>query len=298
MDNKGIFFGTNEIKHLKTAGVFTSSKSRGQNFLVDANIPKKIAEHSGINSSNVAFEVGAGFGALTAELTGLAAHVVAVELDRRLASILRDMFADVSNISVHEGDILKVDINKMLEELLPKSFAQCEVHVCANLPYNITTPAISTLVEADVFKSLTIMVQKEVAERLVARPGTSDYGAFSVFSGYHTVPEILFDVSPECFYPRPNVTSSVLRMAIREKKFLSGEREKFFFRVVRAAFSQRRKTLVNALYSAFGSTYSKEDISGAVCKLGLGEKVRGEMLGIDEWLQLCNYLLMILDNGQ
>jgi len=296
MDNKVTFFGTNEIKHLKIAGLFTSSKSRGQNFLIDANIPKKIAEHSGINSSNIAFEVGAGLGALTAELSGLAAHVVSVELDRRLVPILRDMFADTSNVSIAEGDILKVDIEKILREFLPQNIEQSDIHVCANLPYNITTPAISTLVESNLFKSLTLMVQKEVAERLVARPGTSDYGAFSVFSQYHTIPEMLFDVSPECFYPRPGVTSSVLRMAIRENKLLSGDKEKFFFRVVRAAFSQRRKTLVNALYSVFGSTYSKESISAAVCKLGLGEKVRGEMLGIDEWLQLCNYLLMILDN--
>ena len=296
MDNKELLFGINEIKHLKIAGVFTSSKSKGQNFLIDKNIPKKIAELSGINSSNVAFEIGAGLGALTAELSRVAEYVVSVELDRRLIPILRDMFSGVTNISIAEGDILKVDIRRLLGEVLPDGAKDSDIHVCANLPYNITTPAITTLIETNIFKSLTIMVQKEVAERIAASPGTSDYGAFSVFSQYYTIPEILFEIPPECFYPRPSVTSAVLKMTIRDNKLLAGDEEKFFFRVVRAAFSQRRKTLVNALHSVFGSTHSKENIVVAVCKLGLGDKVRGEVLGIDQYAEICNYLLINLDN--
>ncbi|MCL2248691.1 MAG: 16S rRNA (adenine(1518)-N(6)/adenine(1519)-N(6))-dimethyltransferase RsmA [Oscillospiraceae bacterium] len=290
MNNLKILFGANEIKYLGATGVFAFTRSRGQNFLIDANIPRKIADLSGINSSHVVFEVGAGLGALTAQLSAVAHHVVAVELDKRLVPILLDVFSESTNISVIEGDILKINIKQTLENVLPEEIHSREIHVCANLPYNITTPAISTLIETDIFSSLTIMVQKEVAERIVAAPGTSDYGAFSIFSQYHSKPEILFDVPPDCFYPRPTVTSSVLKMTIHDKKLLSGEEENFFFKVVKAGFSQRRKTLVNALHSTFSSTHSKAEIMEAVSKLGLGEKVRGETLGIPEYVSLCNYL--------
>jgi 16S rRNA (adenine1518-N6/adenine1519-N6)-dimethyltransferase len=229
-------------------------------------------------------------GALTAKLSETAHHVVAVELDKRLVPILLDMFGESANISIIEGDILKLNIKQTLEKALPEASRSRKIHVCANLPYNITTPAISTLIEAGIFKSLTIMVQKEVAERIVAAPGTSDYGAFSIFAQYHSKPEILFDVPPDCFYPRPTVTSSVLKMVIHDKKLLSEDEEKFFFKVVKAGFSQRRKTLVNALHSTFGSTHSKAEIAAAVSKLGMGEKVRGETLGIEEYASLCNYL--------
>jgi len=290
MNNSKILFGANEIKYLGATGVFTFTKSRGQNFLIDANIPRKIADLSGLSSSHIAFEVGAGLGALTAQLSAVAHHVVAIELDKRLVPILLDVFSETPNVSVIEGDILKLNIKETIERTLMKESYGREIHVCANLPYNITSPAIATLVEADIFKSLTIMVQKEVAERIVAVPGTSEYGAFSIFSQYHSEPEILFDISPDCFYPRPTVTSSVLKMAIRDKKLLSGDEEKFFFKVVKAGFSQRRKTLVNALHSTFSGTHSKAEILEAVSKLGLGEKVRGETLGIEAYISLCNYL--------
>jgi len=285
MNDRKILFGINEIKYLMASGVFSSTKSRGQNFLIDANIPRKIVEYSRVNSSHIAFEVGAGLGALTNELAMAAKHVVSVELDKRLVPILQDTFSKNENVSIIEGDILKIDIKKVLQDV-----ADSEIHVCANLPYNITTPAIITLVESGIFKSMTLMVQKEVAERIVAAPGTSDYGAFSVFSQYHSIPEILFHVSPECFYPRPSITSSVLKMSLREKKLLSGDDEKLFFRVVKGAFSQRRKTLVNALHASFSATHSKENIAEAVCKLGRGEKIRGEALGIDEFMKLCELL--------
>jgi len=290
MNNSKTLFGANEIKYLGATGVFTFTKSRGQNFLIDANIPRKIAELSGISSTHIAFEVGAGLGALTAKLSEVAHHVVAVELDKRLVPILLDVFSESANVSIIEGDILKLNITQTLENALPEESPEREIHVCANLPYNITTPAISTLIETGIFSSLTIMVQKEVAERIVAASGTSDYGAFSIYSQYHSKPEILFDVPPDCFYPRPSVTSSVLKMTIHDKKLLSGEEEKFFFKVVKAGFSQRRKTLVNALHSTFGSTHSKAEIAEAVSNLGLGEKVRGETLGIPEYVSLCNYL--------
>ena len=265
-------------------------KSMGQNFLVDANIPAKIVNMSGFNKSNGVLEIGPGLGALTTELSKAVKKVVSVELDKRLVPILSGIFQAQDNVEIIQGDILKLDIKQIAKEKMNG----LECHVCANLPYNITTPAITTFIESGVFKSIVVMVQKEVAQRICAKPGSPEYGAFSVYINYHSSPEILFNVAPECFIPRPKVTSSVVKMEVRKKRLLDEEKEKTFFRVVRAAFGQRRKTLVNALFAVFEKTHSKTDISGIVVKCGFDPRVRGEVLSIEDYillLTICKYLL-------
>jgi len=276
-------------------------KALGQNFLVDLNIASKIVKLSGIDKTCGVLEIGPGLGALTVPLANEARHVTAVELDFHLVDELKAILSDYQNVTVIQGDVLKLDIRKVLEEtqttnnqhagnLHAENQYANNLHVCANLPYNITTPVITKLIETGVFKSITVMVQKEVAERICAKPGTPEYGAFTVFANYHTAPEILFDVTPECFNPRPKVTSSVVKMVIRKEKRQSPEDEKRFFKVVRAAFGQRRKTLVNALYAVFESTHSKEDITKAIVNCGFDPKIRGERLSIEEFISICNNL--------
>jgi len=274
------------IRELLRANGFKFSKSMGQNFLVDPNIPEKIARQSGVDKTCGVLEVGPGVGVLTRELSKVAGHVTAVELDKRLVPILLNMFKDVKNVSVVQGDILRTDIKKLIDDTM----SGYTYHVCANLPYNITTPAITTFIESRVFQSVTVMVQKEVAQRLCAKPGSSEYGAFTIYANYHTTPEILFDVSPECFTPRPKVTSSVVKMKIREEDLLDTASESAFFRVVRAAFSQRRKTLVNALYSVFEKSYSKEEIVNIIMECGFDVRVRGEVLSMEDFIKLSSFI--------
>jgi len=282
MINDEIYKNTNTMRDILTAHGFKFSKSMGQNFLVDANIPKKIVQQSNVDSSCGVLEVGPGIGALTSELCNVAGHVTAIELDKRLVPILNNIFGDQENVSIIQGDVLKLDIGKTVEETM----SGLSHHVCANLPYNITTPAITAFIDSGVFKSITVMVQREVALRMCAKPGTSDYGAFTVYANYHTTPEILFNVPPECFIPRPKVTSSIIRMEVRDTKLLSSESEKKFFRIVRAAFGQRRKTLVNALYAVFEKTHSKERIAEIVTACGFDVRIRGEVLSIDDFIKL------------
>ena len=254
----------------------------GQNFLIDGKIPEKIVRLSGIDKSCGVLEIGPGLGALTIELSRAAGFVTAVELDRRLTPILADILAGRQNVAVVEGNILKMDLKKLIEEQMPG----LRFHVCANLPYNITTPALTDLINAGVFETITIMVQREVAQRICAGPGSSDYGALSVYVNYYAQPRVLFDVPPECFTPQPKVFSSVVSIIIRQERLLAPEDEKMFFRIVRASFSQRRKTLVNALFAAFGNMMSKEDIAGLVTSCGIDSKARGETLSIEKFAQL------------
>ena len=251
---------------------FHFSKSMGQNFLIDPAIPYEIAESSRANEQNGVLEIGPGIGALSHELCERAGKVVAVELDKTL----------LDNFEVVSADILKTDIPALVRE----KFAGLTPIVCANLPYNITTPAITALIESKCFESITVLVQKEVAERLCAAPGTSAYGAFSVFMQYYTEPELLFAVPRECFEPQPKVTSAVLRAVVRREPPVEVEDEKFFFRVVYAAFALRRKTLVNSLMTAFGSQLTKEQVTQAVTSCGLEANIRGERLGLSEFAVL------------
>ena len=265
---------------------FHFSKSMGQNFLIDASIPAAIAEASGAGEDNAVLEIGPGIGALSHELCARAGKVVAVELDRALPPILAETMANYDNFEVVSADILKTDLPALVRE----KFAPLTPIVCANLPYNITTPALTALIESKCFARITVLVQKEVAERLCAAPGTAAYGAFSVYMQYHTAPELLFEVGRECFRPQPKVTSAVLRAELRREPPVAVEDEKFFFRVVYAAFALRRKTLVNSLMTGFGSQLSKEQLAEAVVSAGLEPTVRGEKLGLEEFARLARVL--------
>jgi len=280
------------MKDMLVSHGFRFSKSMGQNFLVDANIPEKIVRLSGIDESCGVLEVGPGIGSLTMELSRASGRVIAVELDARLLPILNGMFEDKLNVEIVHGDILKLDLGKLVNEKIPGM----KWHVCANLPYNITTPALTAFIEAGVFETVTVMVQREVAGRICAKPGTAEYGAFSVYVNYHAEPQTLFSVPPECFLPRPKVFSSVVTMKTRTERYLEPDDETMFFRVVRAAFSQRRKTLVNALDAAFGRKISKSDIGEIVRNCGLNVLTRGETLGIQEFIKLSGFLKMMIDN--
>ena len=275
----------NQIKGLLARHGFRFSKSMGQNFLIQSWVPRDIAAASGAGPGTGVLEVGPGIGPLTRELSARADRVVAVELDRALLPILAETLADCPNARVIPGDILKVD----LPALAAEEFAGLTPLACANLPYNITTPAITALIEAGCFASITVMIQREVARRICAAPGTPDYGAFSVFCQYHTRPELLFDVPPDCFLPAPKVTSSVVRMVPCPPP-PEVDDERHFFRVVRAAFALRRKTLVNSLSSALGSPLDRAALARAVADCGLPENVRGERLGIPEFAALARAL--------
>lgn len=261
---------------------FALSKGFGQNFIVNPGLPPKIVDASGVDKRYGVLEIGPGIGALSHELCERAGKVVAVELDKTLLPILDETMARFDNFEVVSADILKTDIPALVRE----KFAGLTPIVCANLPYNITTPAITALIESKCFESITVLVQKEVAERLCAAPGTSAYGAFSVFMQYYTEPEYLFAVPRECFEPQPKVTSAVLRAVVRREPPVEVEDEKFFFRVVYAAFALRRKTLVNSLMTAFGSQLTKEQVTQAVTSCGLEANIRGERLGLSEFAAL------------
>ena len=276
----------NTIQALLARHGFHFSKSMGQNFLIEDWVPQEIAAASGAGPGTAVLEIGPGIGPLTSELCRRAGRVVAVELDQRLVPVLEETMALYDNFTLVPGDILKLDIPALVGERM----AGYTPLVCANLPYNITTPILTALVEAKCFETITVMIQKEVAERLAGGPG-SDYGAFSVFIQYYTEPEVLFDVPPTCFLPAPKVTSAVLCCRVRRQPPVALRcPEPFFFRTVRAAFALRRKTLVNSLQSVFGGQLSKEQLAAAVEDCGLPPTVRGERLGLEEFAALSGTL--------
>lgn len=274
-----------EIKALLTRHGFHFSKSMGQNFLIESWVPTQIAEASGGNTDTGVLEIGPGIGPLTTQLAKRCGKVVSVELDKSLLPVLAETMKEYDHVKIISGDIMKQDI----AALVAQQFENLTPIACANLPYNITTPVITALLEAECFKQITVMIQREVAMRICAAPGTPDYGAFSVFCQYHAHCERLFDVGPECFLPAPKVTSSVIRLIPRAKPE-EVEDETSFFRVVRAAFSQRRKTLLNALSSAYGAKYSKDDLRNIISVCGFPEDIRGEKLGISEFAALAKHL--------
>ena len=271
----------NTIQSLLSRHGFRFSKSMGQNFLIQRWVPDGLVEGAGVSRENGVLEVGPGIGPLTVRLARAAAKVVAVELDRSLLPVLDETLAGLDNVEVLSGDILKLDIGALVEEKFPGLTPMA----CANLPYNITTPVLTALIDSGRFSRITVMIQREVARRICAAPGTPDYGAFSVYCQFYTLPELLFDVGPECFVPAPKVTSSVLRMTPRETLPQGVTDERRFFRVVKAAFGQRRKTLLNALSAGLGGV-DKDTIRAAIAACGLPEDIRGERLGIAEFAAL------------
>ena len=271
---------------------FRFSKSMGQNFLIEDWVPRDIAAASGAGSGTGVLEIGPGIGPLTRQLCARADRVVSVELDKALLPVLAETMADAENFTLISGDILKTDIPALVDQ----HFSGLTPLVCANLPYNITTPVLTALVEARRFAAITVMIQREVALRIAAAPGTEDYGAVSLYMQYHTEPEVLFDVPPACFYPAPKVTSAVLRCTVRTAPPVAPAcGEAFLFRVIRAAFAQRRKTLVNSLSSVFGGQLDKEAIGSAAAACGLEPSVRGERLGLEEFAALADRLHALLD---
>jgi 16S rRNA (adenine1518-N6/adenine1519-N6)-dimethyltransferase len=269
-------FNVRDIERLLNKYGFRFSKSMGQNFLLDAEVPEKIAAGSGIDESFGVLEIGPGIGALTGALSRRAAKVLSVELDKRLLPLLGETMGDQPNVKIISGDIMKLDIAGTVETEMPG----LRYAVCANLPYNITTPVLTALVDAHMFETITVMVQREVALRMSARPGTADYGAFTVYINFHAEPEILFDVPPGSFMPQPKVTSSVITMKLRKGPPAGIADEALFFRVVRASFAQRRKTLVNSLEGAFGGRLSKDALKKIVTDCGYDAMARGETLDI------------------
>ena len=273
------------VKYLLEKYGFRFSKSMGQNFLIDASVPLRIADAADLDETVGVLEVGAGFGCLTAATAAYAGKVVCVELDTSLQNVLAETISEYENAEIVYGDVMKTDIKALVEE----KFAGLRPVVCANLPYNITSPVITAFLEAGCFETITVMIQKEVAKRMNAKPGTADYGAFTLLVQWHCETEILFDVSPNFFMPAPKVTSSVIQLRKRSAPVCSVQDEQLMFRVIRAAFNQRRKTLNNALASGFGEL-SKQDIAAAIGECGFDERVRGEALSLEQFALLSDVL--------
>ena len=277
------------IKDILTRHGFHFSKSKGQNFLTQAWVPQRIAEEAGVNEDCGVLEIGPGMGPLTQQLCLRAGKVVAVEVDKKLQPVLEETLGEFTNLQVIFDDILKQDIAALVQE----KFGTLRPKACANLPYYITSDILAALLEAKCFETVTVMVQKEVAQRICAKPGTEAYGAFTVFCQYHAQPEILFDVPAGCFIPQPKVTSAVLHLTVRTAPVCEIKDEKLFFRVVRASFANRRKTLVNGLMSAFGQL-GKEKLTECITSCGLPANVRGETLAIPQFAALADAIGQLL----
>ena len=261
----------NEIRALLSRHGFRFSKSLGQNFLTAAWVPERIAGEAGLDEQTGVLEVGPGIGCLTEQLSRRAGKVLAVELDKALKSVLAETLAGRENVEILFGDVLKQDLPALAAEKLP-----ClRPVVCANLPYNVTTPLLTAFLEAGCFETITVMIQREVARRICARAGTADYGAFGLFVQWHCETELLFDVPPACFVPQPKVTSSVIHLTRREHPPFPVSDEQLLFRVIRAAFNQRRKTLVNALCAGIGGM-TKDLAEQVLQNCGFDPKIRGE----------------------
>ena len=266
---------------------FNFQKKFGQNFLIDTHVLDKIIAESEITKDDCVLEIGPGIGTMTQYLAENAREVVAVEIDKALIPILEDTLSAYDNVTVINDDILKVDINKIVQE---KNNGEA-IKVVANLPYYITTPIIMGLFESHVpLKSITIMVQKEVADRMQVGPGTKDYGALSLAVQYYAKPEIVANVPPNCFMPRPNVGSAVIRLTRYENPPVEVKDEKYMFALIRASFNQRRKTLINGLLNAGNLNITKEDVLQALETMELSPTIRGEALTLEQFATLSNLL--------
>lgn len=266
---------------------FMFQKKFGQNFLIDTHVLDKIIRSAEITSDDMVLEIGPGIGTMTQYLAQAAGKVIAVEIDKALIPILEDTLEGFENVTVLNEDILKVDVAGLAQ----RENGGRPIKVVANLPYYITTPIIMGLFENHVpVKSITVMVQKEVAERMQVGPGTKDYGALSLAVQYYAKPYIVANVPPNCFMPRPKVGSAVIRLERYENPPVQVDDEKLMFKIIRASFNQRRKTLANGLKNSPELDYTKEQVESAIDSLGKGASVRGEALTLEEFATLSNYL--------
>ena len=266
---------------------FMFQKKFGQNFLIDAHVLEKIISAAGITKNDCVLEIGPGIGTMTQYLAENAGHVVAVEIDRNLIPILKETLADYDNVTVINEDILRVDIKTLAEEYNGGK----PIKVVANLPYYITTPIIMGLFESGVpIDNITVMVQKEVADRMKEGPGSKDYGALSLAVQYYAEPEIVANVPPNCFIPRPNVGSAVIRLTRHKEMPVEVKDPALMFKIIRASFNQRRKTLQNGLGNASELPYTKEQIAAAIAEMGLTPTIRGEALSLAQFAQLSDIL--------
>ena len=279
------------MKPLLAEHGFHFSKAKGQNFLTQRWVPESIAERAGVDKTAGVLEIGPGIGPLTQQLCLRAEKVCAVELDTRLAPILKQTVGEFSNLEIIWNDVLKLDIPEFVRD----KFSGLRPMACANLPYYITSPILSALLEAECFDSVTVMVQKEVAQRIASKPGTEDYSAFSVFCQYYAEPEILFDVPAHCFMPQPKVTSAVVTLHVRKERPWQIHDQKIFFRTVRASFAMRRKKLSNGLVSGF-PVLGKAGAAEVIAACGFHENIRGETLSIEEFAMLSNEITRRIGN--
>ena len=274
------------IRYLCEKYGFSLSKGLGQNFIVNPGICPKIVQASGIDETYGALEIGPGIGVLTKELALRARKVVAVELDNRLPALLAETLAGFSNVKLVQGDALQLDIASLIKQ----EFAGMKVAVCANLPYYITSPLVMKLLEDRLpLEHITVMVQREAAQRLAALPGTREAGAVSYAVHYYASPQVLFSVQPGSFYPPPKVTSAVLRLGLHETPPVTPQSEKAMFRTIRAAFSQRRKTAANSISAGLG--LPKAEVSAALQAVGAPPAARPEQLGLEQYAALSDILL-------
>ncbi len=279
----------NVIKDIFERHGFTFSKALGQNFIINPSICPKIAEMGNAGKGFGVIEIGTGVGVLTNELAKRADKVAAVEIDTRLIPILQETLAEYDNVTVINADVMKTDLNAVIEE----NFKGLDVAVCANLPYYITSPIIMYLLESRLpIKSITVMVQKEAGVRLCAKPGSRECGAVTAAVHYYAEPKLLFNVSRGSFMPAPNVDSCVIRLDIRDSPAVSVTDEKFFFRVVRGAFSQRRKNLANSLSSSMSA--DKQTVISAIKAAGLSENIRPEQLTLQQFADVSEHLSSLI----
>ena len=271
------------MKPLLAEHGFHFSKAKGQNFLISRWVPERIAEDAGVDATAGVLEIGPGIGPLTQQLCLRAGKVCAVELDTRLKPILAMTVGEFSNLEILWDDVLNRDVAALVKE----KFAGLRPMACANLPYYITSPILTALLEAECFESVTVMVQKEVAQRIAAKPGTADYSAFTVFCQYYAEPEILFDVPAGCFLPQPKVTSAVISLRVRKERPWDIADQDIFFRVVRSSFAMRRKKLSNGLASGFPEL-GKEGAAQVIERCGMDSNVRGETLDIAGFAKIAN----------
>ncbi|WP_096441154.1 16S rRNA (adenine(1518)-N(6)/adenine(1519)-N(6))-dimethyltransferase RsmA [Alteribacter populi] len=277
-------------KDILQAHGFSFKKSLGQNFLIDTNVLRKIVDAANVTEETAAIEVGPGIGALTEQLAKRAKSVTALEIDQRLLPILSDTLADYHHVNVIHQDVLKADLHEMISERFEK---EEDLVVVANLPYYVTTPILMKLLEEKLpLRAIVVMIQKEVAERIAAKPGSKDYGSLSIACQYYAVAETVLTVPKTVFVPQPNVDSAVLRLSLRSAPPVEVKDEAFFFEMVRAAFTQRRKTLLNNLVQHFNAKKEKTNVEEKCLEAGIDPKRRGESLSMEEFARLSDIFVM------